>query len=96
MGRVEIGSFHKVSSGGLLQATAHRVQGVLVAEQPGFRGGQMHRFDGFQDQLAALLHQPKTEACLGFTQVDASSLIGRDHLLIAGHGIAQIGKSHYR
>jgi hypothetical protein len=56
----------------------------------------MHRFDGFQDQLAALLHQPKTEACLGFTQVDASSLIGRDHLLIAGHGIAQIGKSHYR
>jgi hypothetical protein len=25
----------------------------------------MHRFDGFQDQLAALLHQPKTEACLG-------------------------------
>ena len=46
----------------------------------------MHRFDGFQDQQAALLHQPKTKACPGFTQVDGSSMIGGDHLLIAGQG----------
>jgi hypothetical protein len=85
MGRVEIGSFHQVSSGGLLQTAAHRTQGFRVAKQPGLRVGQMHRFDGFQDQLAALLHQPKTNASPGFTQVDPPSLIGRDHLLIAGH-----------
>jgi hypothetical protein len=86
MGRVEIGAFYMVSSGGLFKAAAHRGQGFLVAEQPGFRGGQMHRFDGFQDQLAALLHQPETVACSGLTQVDATSLIGRDHFLVAGQG----------
>jgi hypothetical protein len=48
----------------------------------------MDGFDGFQDQLAALLHQPETEASPGFTQVDPPSLIRRDHLLLAGHGVA--------
>jgi hypothetical protein len=86
MGRVEIGAFYKVSSGGLLKAAAHRGQGILVAEQPGFRGGQMLRFEEFQDQLAALLHQPETVACSGLAQVDATSLIGRAHFLVAGQG----------
>jgi hypothetical protein len=63
----------------------------------------MHSFDWLQNHLAVMLHQLETENCPGFTQVDAHSLIGRDHFLITGYGQTllamgkpQIGKSHYR
>ena len=71
---------------GELEQQQHTELLLVVAIGEDIVGGQMHRFDGFHDQQAALLHQPKTKASLRFTQVDASSLIGGDHLLIAGQG----------